>query len=53
MRTEHGLGWTGMELAYGRADVALTWLRYTKPRSAVIDYIGLSLQLLLKLPRSG
>ena len=33
--------WTGMvgELAYGRADVALTWLRYTKPRSAVIDYI--------------
>ena len=33
--------WSGMvgELAYGRADVALTWLRYRKDRSAVIDYI--------------
>ena len=33
--------WTGMvgELAYGRADVALTWLHNRPDRASVIDYI--------------
>ena len=33
--------WTGMvgELAYGRADIALTWLDFRQDRAAVIDYI--------------
>ena len=37
---EEGI-WNGMvgELVYGRADVALTWLLYTRNRATAIDYL--------------